>query len=110
MSEQLKKSNNNVENVNNLPVNDNSMTILRVFAESQCARFQHIIGWLCIIIGALVVSNVAQFVLYQIERSQYETVAIEADLTTENGGNANFIGKDGDITNGNDQSQDDLSS
>lgn len=107
MKEETKKINGNLENTQDM--SNEPMQILRVFAESQCARFQSIIFWLCVIIGVLIACNVGQYVYYEYERSQFETVAIEADISTDGGGNANFIGKDGDITNGENKSKDDIS-
>ena len=100
-------NNNTVEGTNDFTVSKENepIQIVRVFAESQCARFEHIIKWLCAVIVALIACNVAQFIVNEIERSKYETIAIEAELSTDGGGNANFIGKDGDITNGEDKGE-----
>lgn len=99
------------EETNGLTVSkeNEAIHIVRVFAESQCARFEHIIKWLCIVIIILIGCNIAQFIINEIERSKYETVAIEAELSTDGSGSANFVGKDGDITNGEDKSKNDIS-
>lgn len=50
-----------------------------------------------ILIAALVICNAAWLYVWQLY--DYQTIDESIDLSTRNGGNANYIGNDGDINN-----------
>lgn len=109
MSNEAKKINGNAEDTRTLPNERTPIEIVRVFAESQCARLQLIIKWLCLVIVLLIACNIAQFIVNEIKWSNFNKVTAEVELSTEGGGNANYIGNDGDINNyGKNKSEDSL--
>lgn len=72
--------------------------------EAECARHERKVKQIIISYTLVVVLLIAAFVGYVIyDRyvdSQYEWVDESVELSTRGGGNANYIGNDGDIYNG----------
>lgn len=69
--------------------------------EAECARHERaikrLVGVIVACIMLIVLSNAAW--LYAWNQYDYEVADESIDLTTRNGGNANYIGNNGDITN-----------
>lgn len=67
--------------------------------ESECARHERtvkrLIAVIIVCIALLFVSNMAWLYAW----NQYEYVDEGIDISTDGGGNANYIGNDGDINN-----------
>lgn len=81
-------------------MNDNRVHVDYVVFEGEMARSERHIKrlWIALIIAiaALIITNLAW--LYYISLYDFETY--DYTLTTRNGGNASFVGGDGEITNG----------
>ena len=108
MKDEAKKMNGDIEDAQILS-DRTPIEIVRVLAESQCARLQTVIKWLCLVIVLLIACNIAQFVVNEIKWSSFNKVIADVELSTEDGGNANYIGNDGDINNyGKNKSEDSL--
>lgn len=75
--------------------------------EAECARHERTVRrlvWILVICIVLIFASNAVW-LYAWNQYDYEVTDESVDLTTRNGGNANYIGNDGDIANyGNDKS------
>ena len=84
--------------------------------EGEMARAErHVKRWQFAFVCALIIALLAVFGMYLEHRKtleylasyDYETESYEYDLDTRNGGNANFIGGNGDINNGTSESKTD---
>ena len=68
--------------------------------ESAMSRAMRVIKWLVIALVATVILLFASNGLWLWYISGYDFETYTYDVNTENGGNANYIGNDGDIYNG----------
>ncbi|MBQ2487515.1 MAG: hypothetical protein II517_04165 [Ruminococcus sp.] len=72
-----------------------------VALEAECARHDRAVKRLLVVIVLVVVLLVASNLAWLYWWNQYDYVVEDSsvDLSTRNGGNANYIGQDGDINN-----------
>lgn len=84
--------------------NENQFTVPYIVHEGEMARMERQLKrlWIVLIvaIALLAITNIAW--LWYINQYDFESYGVE--LSTEGGGNANFIGSDGDIYNGTSES------
>ena len=78
---------------------DNNKDISYIVFEGEMARAERHIKRLWITVIVLILSIVALCAGFLIYLSQFDVVE-SYQVSTEGGGNANYIGNDGDITNG----------
>lgn len=78
---------------------DNNKDISYIVFEGEMARAERHIKRLWITVIVLILSIVALCTGFLIYLSQYDVVE-SYQVSTDGGGNANYIGNDGDITNG----------
>jgi hypothetical protein len=94
-------------------MNENRVTVDYIFYEAEMARAErHVKRWQIAFFAALAVAIIGIVGMYlehkrtldYLAKYDFETESYEYDLDTRNGGNANFIGGNGDINNGTSES------
>lgn len=82
------------------------LTVPYIMHEATQARAERTIKRLIIALITSIILLFATNVLWIWNNSQYDFVDSEVNVDTEGEGNANYIGQDGDIYNGTNNSQD----
>lgn len=82
------------------------LTVPYIMHEAAQARAERTIKRLIIALITSIILLFATNVLWIWNNSQYDFVDSEVNVDTEGKGNANYIGQDGDIYNGTNNSQD----